>query len=206
METICNLNIINLDASMYQELWDYIIIPQKFYLEDVYYELYGEMYPHIRPSNYEEKNKDPKWLINIYGKRQKIPSGKVLKNEINEIVGFMYWKESKKECYLKFFILRQDYQNKGIGGEWMSWLIHHFEYKIIGLSFNYYNNGLKNFMIVLDLMTTELKMNLQENKYQFIGLINIKRTKQKKHFLKDLSINCSFCLGNIILYCTMKNV
>jgi GNAT superfamily N-acetyltransferase len=145
METICNLNIINLDASMYQELWDNIIMPQTFYLEDVYYELYGEMYPPIRPSNYEEKIKNPKWLINLYGKRQKIPSGKVLKNEINEIVGFMYWKENKKECYLKFFILRQDYQNKGIGTEWMSWLIHKFQHKPISICFNYYNNGLKRF-------------------------------------------------------------
>jgi GNAT superfamily N-acetyltransferase len=146
METICDLKLIDFDTSMYQELWDTIIMPQSFYLQDVYYDLYGEMLPQIRPFNYEKlKLNNPRWLISLYGKRLENPCGKVLINQLNEIIGWMYWSESKKECYLKFFILRQDYQNKGIGSEWMGWLIHKFEHKIIGICFNYYNNGLKRF-------------------------------------------------------------
>jgi len=134
-----------------QELFDKIITPQYFYPELVYYDLFGEMIPWMRPDDYEERKKDKSWLFCLYGERPNeyngiIFQGKYLRTNNGELIGWIYWSLNKKNVHLRYIVLVEEYQKKGLGKKLMEWFIRTCidnGKKDISLSFNYYVDGLK---------------------------------------------------------------
>jgi len=109
-----------------QQLWDEIIRPQHFYPEEVYYTMTGELCPWFAGDSWnalpaEEKKRR---MISDYGERpcdnaNVNEMGYIIKDENGVIIAWCLWGwfSDKKYATLKFIVVNEKHQQKGLGGQ-----------------------------------------------------------------------------------------
>lgn len=148
-----NYKLIENDNETKIKIWNEIIFPQYFYVEDIYYDWYGDLITYKKGDYWESLNEEEKkeYLLTKYGKRYDNLIEYAIYNK-DELIGWLCYVIQDKVSILKYVIIKEEHQNKGLGKKIMKFyfdLIKQDDIKEIKLSFNYFTKGLKEFYLKL---------------------------------------------------------
>jgi len=173
------------------KIWNEIIFPQFFYIEDIYYEWYGDLITYKQDEKWGSLSADEKrnFLLKKYGKRYEGDEDDnyeyaIYKND--ELIGWIHYIIQNNISILKYIIIKEEHQNKGYGQHIMGWYLEEVRYiekiKEVKLSFNYWIKGLKEFY---------LKFGFKEIKEPIGSHLTIsKKIRQsKKKYIYNLNYN-----------------
>jgi|694.fasta_scaffold04525_22 GNAT superfamily N-acetyltransferase len=143
-------NLIENDNELKLKIWNEIIYPQYFYIENIYYEWYNDLITYKQSEKWNTLNEDEKKeiLISKYGERCNLIEYAIYNND--ELIGWLCYTIQSKISILKYVIINEEYQNKGLGSKIMNFyfdLMQKHNIKEIQLSFNYFTEGLKEFYL-----------------------------------------------------------
>jgi len=143
----------------FNKLWSDVIEHEGFFPEEVYYDMTGELIPYLRNSNYENMTAKEKktFLERKYSERFKDTLGYTLRDDDDNIIGWIYWAWKKKTAYLKYIVVigefarnpeEKKYFRKGLGKVMMNmfirWCIEN-EIQNVKVSFHRNNKNLQRF-------------------------------------------------------------
>jgi len=129
------MNFTNFIPSDIYLLWDSIIYPEYFYLNEIYYDLIGDLMPGRKADWYIKMTKEEqkKYCIEKFGKRPEDDDNIVWDSKWIEIdgekAGWICWETYKDyhkrgKVHLKYIVLKSEYQGKGYGKQVMFWFIN----------------------------------------------------------------------------------